>query len=92
MLLIATVLVGQQVASIEAKTSHRKKASKSHKHRKHRGRHHEAGHGNPVAPATAPPPGQGSLPADQPYVFDVLSYGAKGDGESDDSKVSSKRH
>lgn len=59
----------------------------SHKHLKNRGRHEAAGQGTPVEPAAAPPPGRGSYPAGEPNVFDVLSYGAKGDGESDDSKV-----
>ncbi|OWM76084.1 hypothetical protein CDL15_Pgr009730 [Punica granatum] len=77
-LLIALLLTTQYLAPVEAKGSHGEKAPKSHKPPKHKGRHN-ADHGATTGPATAPP--------DEPSIFDVLSYGAKGDGESDDSKA-----
>ncbi|OWM76086.1 hypothetical protein CDL15_Pgr009732 [Punica granatum] len=77
-LLIAVLLTMHYVAPIEAKRGHGKKAAKPHKPSKHRGRH-KADHGPSTGPAMAPP--------DKPSIFDVLSYGAKGDGESDDSKA-----
>ncbi|KAK4780785.1 hypothetical protein SAY87_016891 [Trapa incisa] len=77
-LLIATVPMAAHIAPSEAKRSHSKKASKSYKHpKRHHGRHPKGGH---ITPAPPPPPGQGSdQPSDLPNVFDLLSYGAKGD-------------
>ncbi|KAK4402781.1 Polygalacturonase [Sesamum angolense] len=40
-----------------------------------------------VPPPTIPPPSQGEENAPDPTVFDVLDFGAKGDGSTDDTKA-----
>jgi galacturan 1,4-alpha-galacturonidase len=45
---------------------------------------------NFTAPSPAPLPDYGSYPTSS-TIFDVLSFGAKGDGVSDDSKVNENR-
>lgn len=69
------------IMSVEARKHHTKK-SKPRKHQKDKG---GADSGFP-GPAAAPLPHYGSYPT-QPGIFDVLSFGAKGDGVSDDTKV-----
>lgn len=41
----------------------------------------------PPPPANIPPPNKGQENAPDPTVFDVLDFGAKGDGSTDDTKV-----
>lgn len=85
LVLIFTTLSG---TSVEAR-KHRSKSSRSHsKHHKHRGGsgYNAPDYENPPAPAPAPLPPYFSYPP-QSRIFDVLSFGAKGDGVSDDSKV-----
>lgn len=62
---------------VEARKQHSKK-TKPNKHRKD----------SPTipGPAPAPLPQRGSCPS-QSSIFNILSFGAKGDGGSDDSKV-----
>lgn len=42
---------------------------------------------SPNAPPPTPPPQKGYSYGQQSNVFDVLDFGAKGDGEADDTKV-----
>lgn len=67
------------VISVEAR-KYRVKKSKPHKHQNDRN-----GNGNRNSPGPAPAP----LPhyPTRSTIFDVMSFGAKGDGVSDDSKV-----
>ena len=74
--------------SVEARKHHSNR-NKPHKHLKDKGSN---GHNAPdpatniPGPAPAPLPYYGSYPTHS-IIFDVLSFGAKGDGVSDDSKV-----
>ncbi|KAL5826777.1 hypothetical protein ACOSQ3_018618 [Xanthoceras sorbifolium] len=77
------VSVTFSIMSVEARKHHSKK-SKSHKHRKDKGGSDSSG---PAVPAPAPLPPYGSHPPQtSTTIFDVLSFGAKGDGVTDDSK------
>ena len=75
-------------STVEARKHHNSR-HKPHKHLKDKGSN---GHKAPdpatniPGPAPAPLPHYGSYPANS-NIFDVLSFGAKGDGVSDDSKV-----
>lgn len=73
------------ITSVEARKNHTKK-SKPHKH--HQGKGATSGNRthNSHLPGPAPAPPQ----PQQSTIFPVLSFGAKGDGVSDDSKV--KQH
>ncbi|GLT46425.1 hypothetical protein SLA2020_201750 [Shorea laevis] len=62
------------------KHHHHEKKGKSHKHRKSNGA------ANSPAPGQAPLPSYGSHPNGS-RIFNVLSFGAKGDGDADDSKA-----
>ncbi|XP_034698250.1 polygalacturonase At1g48100 [Vitis riparia] len=85
LVLIFTTL---SITSVDARKHHSKKSRSHSKHHKHR-----SGNGNsapdsenPPAPAPAPLPPYASYQP-QSRIFDVLSFGAKGDGISDDSKA-----
>ncbi|KAL5725064.1 galacturonan 1,4-alpha-galacturonidase [Ranunculus cassubicifolius] len=84
LLLLLIIFAALFTSSIEARKNHNKK-TKGHKHQKQR---KGGGSGN-YAPgpehAPAPAPSHGSYPTSD--IFDVLSYGAKGDGIADDSKA-----
>lgn len=67
--------------SVEARKNHHKK-SKSHKHQKQRNAN--GNHTNPQLPPYDAYPTQAS-------IFDVMSFGAKGDGLSDDSRVKKRK-
>lgn len=69
--------------SVEARKLHIRK-TKPHKHLKDKSGN--SGHSNFPGPAPPPLPHYGSVPT-QSSIFDVFSFGAKGDGVSDDSKV-----
>lgn len=71
-LLILVYLTTFLAISTEARRHHSKK-NRTHKHKKQRHDHH----------VPAPFPGHGNTSSN----FNVLSFGAKGDGVSDDSKV-----
>lgn len=62
------------------KHHHHGKKGKSHKHQKSNST------ANSPAPGPAPLPSYGSHPNGS-RIFNVLSFGAKGDGDADDSKV-----
>ena len=76
------------IISVEARKHHNNR-HKPHKHLKDKGGN---GHKAPdpatniPGPAPAPLPHYGSYPTNS-NIFDVLSFGANGDGVSDDSKV-----
>lgn len=76
-LLILIYLTTFSAISTEARRHHSKK-SRTHKHKKHRHDHHVPGS------APAPFPGHGNTNSNN---FNVLNFGAKGDGVSDDSEV-----
>lgn len=73
-LTIMFIVITHCRGQLEAKRSHMIKKSKSHGHNHHN------------SPAPAPAPRYGDHPAES-SMFNVLSFGAKGDGVSDDSKV-----
>ncbi|KAJ6725623.1 PECTIN LYASE-LIKE SUPERFAMILY PROTEIN [Salix purpurea] len=85
---VAIFIVTFAMISVEARKHHNSR-NKPHKHLKGKGSN---GHNAPdpaeniPAPAPAPLPYHGSYPA-RSIIFDVLSFGAKGDGVSDDSKA-----
>ena len=74
------------VEGLEARNNHIRN-SKTHKHQKDK-----SGNGNThfPSPAPAPLPHRGSNP-NPSSSFDLFSFGAKGDGVSDDSKVINKK-
>ncbi|XVE85118.1 hypothetical protein DITRI_Ditri17bG0066200 [Diplodiscus trichospermus] len=76
------VFITTSVTSVEGRKQHFKKG-KTHKHKKDKNNK-----GDCTAPDSSPPPaplpGYGSYPTGS-KIFDVLSFGAKGDGFSDDS-------
>ncbi|XVF85024.1 hypothetical protein PTKIN_Ptkin17bG0085300 [Pterospermum kingtungense] len=80
---IMFLLIIASITSVEGRKNHVKKG-KSHKHKKDKNK------GNSTAPdsspAPAPLPGHDSYPTGS-KIFDVLSFGAKGDGVSDDSEA-----
>ncbi|KAH6801950.1 Pectin lyase-like superfamily protein [Perilla frutescens var. frutescens] len=78
------LLILTAFSTIEARKHHGKR-SKMHKHKKSKG-----GDQSGVvsqAPAPAPLPDYGASPTVQPLVFNILSFGAKANGVSDDSKA-----
>ncbi|KAF3642236.1 Polygalacturonase [Capsicum annuum] len=77
--------------SVEARKHHTRKSEIQHKHRKRQ----KNGSGNKAtnysnspspAPSPTPTPSHGFYPTQSP-IFDILSFGAKGDGVSDDTKA-----
>ncbi|XWS34755.1 hypothetical protein CRYUN_Cryun21dG0064700 [Craigia yunnanensis] len=84
MAIMFLVFITSSITSVEGRKHHVKKG-KTHKHQKDKNNK-----GNSTAPdsspAPAPLPGYGSYPTGS-NIFDVLSFGAKGDGVSDDSKA-----
>ena len=86
MAIIFLLFITSSITSVEGRKHHVKKG-KTHKHKKDKNNK-----GNSTAPDSSPAPA--SLPGYGYYptgsnIFDVLSFGAKGDGVSDDSKVKS---
>lgn len=67
-------------STIEARKHHSKR-SKMHKIKKHKNGANKSN--PPYAPSPSPLPS----PSDQSPVFNILSFGAKANGVSDDSKV-----
>ncbi|XP_050204718.1 polygalacturonase ADPG2 [Mercurialis annua] len=81
------------IISVEARKHHHSKKTKSHKHLKEKsgGGRDSPGSDSAAAPGPAPsspplPPYGGSYPT-QSNIFDILSFGAEGDGVSDDSQA-----
>ncbi|PHT68289.1 hypothetical protein T459_27776 [Capsicum annuum] len=79
------------IVSVEARKHHTRKSEIQHKHRKRQ----KNGSGNKAtnysnspspAPSPTPTPSHGFYPTQSP-IFDILSFGAKGDGVSDDTKA-----
>ena len=90
-LLVFLVLIftSFSITCVDARKHHSKKSRSHSKHHKHRNDNGNNARDSENPPAPAPTP----LPPYVPYppkstIFDVLSFGAKGDGVSDDSKVS----
>ncbi|KAK4841277.1 hypothetical protein QYF36_002008 [Acer negundo] len=84
---VLIVSVTFNLMSVEARKHHHKKSNSHHKHRKdHKGGSDSSGPA--LGPAPAPLPPYGSYPPQASLtVFNVLSFGAKGDGVTDDSKA-----
>lgn len=81
---LVIIFVTFSVISVEARNNRIKKSKPHHKHQKDK-----SGNGNTSnlpGPAPAPLPHYGSNQTPS-TIFDVLAFGAKGDGVSDDSKV-----
>lgn len=77
--LFLIVCVTFSIVSIDARTHHNKKSKPHNEHHKGKGGSHKSHLPGP-APSPLPPSGSRT-------TFPVLSFGAKGDGVSDDSKV-----
>lgn len=75
--LVVSLLASSSVVRVEARKQYHSKKSK---HQKHKG----AGNGNGSGPAPAPLPDYNQT---QSTIFNIMSFGAKGNGISDDSKV-----
>lgn len=74
------------IMSVEARKHHTKKSKpRPHKHQKDK--HGPEPDSRFPSPAPAPLPHYGSYNRTKSSIFDVLSFGAKGDGVSDDTKV-----
>ncbi|KAJ4822561.1 hypothetical protein Tsubulata_034289 [Turnera subulata] len=87
LIVVVAVFTTFAIISAEARKHHYKK-SKPEKHHKGKGGKHYIAPGSATIPAPAPSP----LPHYGPYptgstIFDILSFGAKGDGVSDDSEA-----
>ncbi|XP_017970601.1 PREDICTED: polygalacturonase At1g48100 [Theobroma cacao] len=77
------VFITSSITSVEGR-KHNVNKGKPHKHQKDK---NHKGNGAPhSSPAPAPLPGYDYYPTGS-NIFDVLSFGAKGDGVSDDSKA-----
>ncbi|OIS98331.1 PREDICTED: polygalacturonase At1g48100 [Nicotiana attenuata] len=74
------------MVSVEARKHHTKKSKIHHKHRKNGGGNKAPGCSETPSPTPTPAPSHGFYPTEPP-IFDILSFGAKGDGVSDDSKA-----
>ncbi|KAI4328199.1 hypothetical protein L6164_020573 [Bauhinia variegata] len=83
--LVVIVFVTFSIISVEARKNHHTKNTKSHKHKKDGNNGHARGSHSP-SPAPAPLPPYAS-PLTRMTTFDVMSFGAKGAGFSDDSKA-----
>ncbi|KAK9277298.1 hypothetical protein L1049_006838 [Liquidambar formosana] len=81
LLFLVVVFITFSIICAEARKNHTKK-SKSHKHHEEK----SANGNNAPAPAPAPLPPYGSYPT-RSTIFNVLSFGAKGDGVCDDSNA-----
>ncbi|XP_062109479.1 polygalacturonase At1g48100 [Humulus lupulus] len=84
LLILVLILVTFSTISVEAR-KHQTKKNKPHKHKKDKGGRSSSGNNN-----DSPCPSPGPVPAQPPSgsnIFNVLSFGAKGDGVSDDSKA-----
>ncbi|PIA24808.1 hypothetical protein AQUCO_24200002v1 [Aquilegia coerulea] len=86
-LLVVMIFVAFLTMSIEGRKNHHKK-SRAHKHKKRGGGNGNNAPGPEHSPSTAPAPApsHGYYPISS-SVFNVLSFGAKGDGVVDDSKA-----
>lgn len=74
--------------SVEARKHHTKKSKpRPHKHQKDKHGPEPEPDSRFPSPAPAPLPRYGSYNRTKSSIFDVLSFGAKGDGVSDDTKV-----
>ncbi|KAG2708211.1 hypothetical protein I3760_05G182100 [Carya illinoinensis] len=82
LLLSILFIASSSTVSVDARKHHSKK-TKPHKHPKDKG---DNGGSSFPGPAPAPPADYGPVPT-QSSIFDVLFFGAKGDGVSDDSKA-----
>ena len=88
-LLVLVLLIVMYVSVVNARKSYeRKNRAQSHHQQKGRskGRKHAPDPDHFSSSAPAPAPSYGSYEPHKP-IFDILSFGAKGDGVSDDSKV-----
>lgn len=74
---MVSLLASSSVVRVEARRQYHSKKSK---HQKHKG----AGNGNGSGPAPAPLPDYNQT---QSTIFNIMSFGAKGNGISDDSKA-----
>lgn len=75
------------IISVDARKHHSKKSKIHHKHRKQQrngGGNSAPNCSNPLSPAPSPTPTQS-------HIFAILSFGAKGDGVSDDTKVNQSK-
>ncbi|XP_037496846.1 polygalacturonase At1g48100 [Jatropha curcas] len=80
------------IISVEARKHHNYKKNKHNYNKHQKDKSHGNGNHNAPTPAPAPAPAPGSLPhygsyPTQSTIFDILSFGAKGDGVSDDSQA-----
>ncbi|KAA8529605.1 hypothetical protein F0562_034295 [Nyssa sinensis] len=82
---LVIIFITFSIISVEARKNHNKKSRASQKQRNRNG-NNAPDIANFPGPAPAPLPHYGSYPT-QSNIFDVLSFGAKGDGVSDDSKA-----
>uniref|UniRef100_A0A2N9IQV6 Pectate lyase superfamily protein domain-containing protein n=1 Tax=Fagus sylvatica TaxID=28930 RepID=A0A2N9IQV6_FAGSY len=85
LLLFLFFLVTFTIISVEAR-NHPIKKTKPHKHLKDKSGNGDTRDSNFPGPAPAPLPHHGSYPP-QSSIFNILSFGAKGDGVSDDSEA-----
>ncbi|XP_024024006.1 polygalacturonase At1g48100 [Morus notabilis] len=86
LLILVIIFVTFSTISVEGR-KHQTKKHKPHKHKKDKG-----GNGNASDSSNSPGPAPAPIPSYGPYpsrssIFDVMSFGAKGDGVSDDSKA-----
>ena len=90
LLILVIVCVTFGNISVEAKKHHTKNNNKhkAHKHKKDKGGNgDDSRDSNSPASAPSPPLPPCGFNRSQSPIFDVLSFGAKGDGVTDDSKV-----
>ncbi|GMY26275.1 polygalacturonase At1g48100-like [Fagus crenata] len=85
LLLFLFFLVTFTIISVEAR-NHPIKKTKPHKHLKDKSGNGDTRDSNFPGPAPAPLPHHGSYPPPS-SIFNILSFGAKGDGVSDDSEA-----
>ncbi|PON99007.1 Glycoside hydrolase [Trema orientale] len=85
LLILVIFLVTFSTISVEAR-KHQTKKNKPHKHKKDKGGNGNSPGSNSSCPAPVPQPPSGPYPP-KSNIFDVLSFGAKGDGVYDDSKA-----
>ncbi|KAH9708779.1 Pectin lyase-like superfamily protein [Citrus sinensis] len=86
LIFLLIVSVTFSIMSVEARKHHTKKSKpRPHKHQKDK--HGPEPDSRFPLPAPAPLPHYGSYNRTKSSIFDVLSFGAKGDGVSDDTKA-----
>lgn len=85
-LLLLIIFTAFSINCVDARKHHSKKSRSHSKHHKHRSGNGKNAPDSENPPAPAPLPPSISYPP-QSRIFDVLSFGGKGDGVSDDSKV-----